>query len=263
MWEEIQNAVQSPEGHEQRKQLLVGGSTEGVIAAGVSAQIMTALSVMGLLVQVEERNRSLEDELNMAQATKESLCDCISTLETQHWDAGDHASINIGQNLNLMMAKMRQLQCSIETIDKHTSKVARHFSAEPETRGFPRIQTQINISQSNSQTLADSSQLSPTSPAIATHRQGTQHSNYSHGVLTSPNPPSLLSTLVARAGLRGSRYWQIESTWRRLWVLFNILIPMALLWAPANGDKLGILFLYAFYNFVFWLWTIDYQSLAN
>lgn len=54
-------------------------------------QIMTALSVMGLLVQVEERNRSLEDELNMAQATKESLCDCISTLETQHWDAGDHA----------------------------------------------------------------------------------------------------------------------------------------------------------------------------
>lgn len=100
------------------------------MTTGMSAKVVTTLSVMSLLVEVEERNRSLQDELDMAHATKQSLCDSISALETQIHEADDQSNLGISRDLKLMMVNMQKLQCSIETVDKNTTGVARHLSQD-------------------------------------------------------------------------------------------------------------------------------------
>lgn len=134
MWGAIHSAAESPRDHEQRKSLIEHNPPESMMAAGMSARTMATVSVMSLLVEVEERNRSLEDELNMAQATKQSLYDSVSALETQIHDADDHSNLGISRDLKLMMANMQKIQCSIEVIDKNTMGVARHYIF-----GIPRL----------------------------------------------------------------------------------------------------------------------------
>lgn len=50
--------------------------------------ICAALSIMRILVQVEEKSSSLEEKLNTALAVEESLRDRISFLEAQLRDIG-------------------------------------------------------------------------------------------------------------------------------------------------------------------------------
>lgn len=101
MWDAIQRAVDSPEEHEQRRSLVESNSPKADASPAMSTvctpspcvfrthhiiygqSLLIALSVMNLLVQVEEKNRALEDELSTAQAVEQSLCDRISTLEDQ------------------------------------------------------------------------------------------------------------------------------------------------------------------------------------
>lgn len=108
MWETMRNAVEYPKQREQRKSFVEHTSVKAVMAAGMSAvrvltpfrlsalhgvygqNILVALSMMSLLVQVEERNRFLEEELNMAQAVEQSLSDRVSILETHSCDTDFH-----------------------------------------------------------------------------------------------------------------------------------------------------------------------------
>lgn len=136
MWEAIRSSVESQAGREQRKSFVENNSVETVTSAGMSSNMLIALSVMGLLVQFEDKKCSLEDESSTAQAVERSLRDRVSALEKQLY--GAKTSNSGTQELKSLVADIRKMQFSIETIGKHTAKVARHFNEEPvppRTRG--------------------------------------------------------------------------------------------------------------------------------
>lgn len=147
---------------------------KAVMAAGMSANLLTALCVMTLLVQVEERNGTLEDELSQARVVEQSLCDRISTLQTQPYGAGTtpNSSADGTQGLRLLMSDIWKIQSAIETIGKDTAKVARHFSEEPEPSTLPRARN--TASRSDHPILASSPVSSSNAAPINTTRSPSQ-----------------------------------------------------------------------------------------
>ncbi|CAE6468480.1 unnamed protein product [Rhizoctonia solani] len=131
MWQAIQSAIESPEDLKQRKSVVHNNPHDALLASGMSKNVLTALAIMGLLVQVEEKNGSLKDKLNTAWAVEESLRDHISHLEAKLSMAGTNTCPS-SEHFKLLLADVHKLQSVVEVINKNTSDFARQLSARPE-----------------------------------------------------------------------------------------------------------------------------------
>ncbi|KAF8601652.1 hypothetical protein BDV93DRAFT_585099 [Ceratobasidium sp. AG-I] len=112
MWQTIESAVESLDEHEQRRSLIRDNSKEAVRETGFSRNLLVALDVMRLLVQVESTNRSL----GAARAVEESLRDRISFYEAQVSGTKATVSSNI-QDIQKVLSNLRQLESSMCTTD--------------------------------------------------------------------------------------------------------------------------------------------------
>ncbi|KAJ1300012.1 hypothetical protein OPQ81_011846 [Rhizoctonia solani] len=131
MWQAIQSAIESPQDLKQRKSVVQNNPQDALLAAGMPKNVVTALEMMRLLVQVEENNSSLKDKLNTCWAVEESLRDQISRLETKLNLAGTNTCTS-SEHFKLLLADVHKLQSVIEVINKNTSEVFRHLNTKPE-----------------------------------------------------------------------------------------------------------------------------------
>ncbi|KAF8752606.1 hypothetical protein RHS01_07503 [Rhizoctonia solani] len=128
MWQALQSAIESPDDSKQRKSITQNNPESALLAAGMPKNILTALNMMRLLVEAEEKNGSLKDKLNTSWAVEESLRDQISRLETK---------LNIPQEI--LLADIQKIQTTVEIINKRTSDVARLMNTQPEATGSQQL----------------------------------------------------------------------------------------------------------------------------
>ncbi|GAB1526657.1 hypothetical protein RhiTH_009829 [Rhizoctonia solani] len=131
MWQALQSAIESPDDSKQRKSITQNNPESALLAAGMPKNILTALNMMRLLVEAEEKNSSLKDKLNTSWAVEESLRDQISRLETK---------LNIPQEI--LLADIQKIQTTVEIINKRTSDVARLMNTQPEATGSQQLPTE-------------------------------------------------------------------------------------------------------------------------
>ncbi|KAH7329752.1 hypothetical protein B0J17DRAFT_679547 [Rhizoctonia solani] len=131
MWQAIQSAIESPEDLKQRKSVVHNNPHDALLAAGMSKNVLTALAMMELLVQAEEKNGSLKDRLNTSWAVEESLRDHISHLEAKLSIAGTSTCAS-SEHFKLLLADFHKLQSVVEVINKNTSEFARQLNARSE-----------------------------------------------------------------------------------------------------------------------------------
>ncbi|KAB5588800.1 Zinc finger, C3HC4 type (RING finger) protein [Ceratobasidium theobromae] len=130
MWQAIHSAVESPNESDQRKSLVQNNSEANMTAENMSKNICAALSIMRILVQVEEKSSSLEEKLNTALAVEESLRDRISFLEAQLRDIGARSGPS-SHDFKLLMVEVHKLQSAVGVIGKNTSDIARQMNSGP------------------------------------------------------------------------------------------------------------------------------------
>ncbi|KAF8601662.1 hypothetical protein BDV93DRAFT_545739 [Ceratobasidium sp. AG-I] len=172
MWQEIASAAEAVDDYERRKSLVRDNPTIAVQEAGFSKNMVVALDVMRLLVQIESKNGST----GVAHAIEESLRDRITFLEMQLSGTKTTFSTHI-QDIQMVLAKMQQFESSIYTTDERT----------PQT-------TDLSLSASPLQTLVDT----PRSPQDNTHATSSQNQ------LLSPHQPKQKQKLPQSA-------WSTES----------------------------------------------------
>ncbi|KAF8601665.1 hypothetical protein BDV93DRAFT_545742 [Ceratobasidium sp. AG-I] len=83
MWQAISSSVDSSSEHESRKLIVQNNSNLAMEEAGFSANLLTALDTMRLLVEVESTNLGLSRSMDAASVVEKSLRDQISLLEMQ------------------------------------------------------------------------------------------------------------------------------------------------------------------------------------
>ncbi|KAF8669699.1 hypothetical protein RHS04_08689 [Rhizoctonia solani] len=131
MWQALQSAIESPDDSKQRKSITQNNPESALLAAGMPKNILTALNMMRLLVEAEEKNGSLKDKLNTSWAVEESLRDQILRLETK---------LNIPQEI--LLADIQKIQTTVEIINKRTSDVTRLMNTQPEATGSQQLPTE-------------------------------------------------------------------------------------------------------------------------
>ncbi|CAE6461536.1 unnamed protein product [Rhizoctonia solani] len=127
MWQAMQSAIESPNDSKQRKSIAQNNPESALLAAGMPKNILTALNMMRLLVEVEENNGTLKDKLNTSWAVEESLRDQISRLETK-LSLPQESNCTSSEHFKLLLADVHRLHAVVEIINKNTSEVAHHLT---------------------------------------------------------------------------------------------------------------------------------------
>lgn len=134
MWEAISSAVKSADDHKQRKLLVRDESRLATKEAGFSQNLLVALDVMRLLVEVESANLGLSQNMETSRALEASLRDLIFSLKTQldRTNAGPSS-----QDFQTLSSEIQELKSSIRTVDKTTSNIARQLKSSNPTPAIP------------------------------------------------------------------------------------------------------------------------------
>ncbi|KAF8601658.1 hypothetical protein BDV93DRAFT_524607 [Ceratobasidium sp. AG-I] len=127
MWQEIESAVESMDENEHRKSLVRDNSKLAAQEAGFSKNMLVALDIMRLLVQVENKNGGV----GATGAIEESLRDRIVFLEAQLDETRTTFSANI-QDVQTLLSKMQQFESLRCTADEKAFQVTnRPIAANP------------------------------------------------------------------------------------------------------------------------------------
>ncbi|KAF8601657.1 hypothetical protein BDV93DRAFT_230815 [Ceratobasidium sp. AG-I] len=162
MWQEIEGAVEFEDAHEQRRSLVRDNSKENVLEAGFSENLLIALDVMRLLVQVESANH----DMSATHAVEESLRDRITFLEAQLNGTKATFSVNL-QDFQTLLSKMQQLESSMCTTDEKGSQATdRMASTTPIPTMYNFLNPPLNHLRTESGEDQTLSHPQPTTPEI-------------------------------------------------------------------------------------------------
>ncbi|KAF8601673.1 hypothetical protein BDV93DRAFT_545747 [Ceratobasidium sp. AG-I] len=131
MWQAIVSAVELTEDREQRKVLVQRNPRQATQEAGFSENLLIALDLMRVLVEVEGANRLLINRLQATRANEVSLYDRISLLEGQL--SGSRTGFGSSQEFRTLLSEMQDLKSSVRTINKTTIHITRQLN----TTGTP------------------------------------------------------------------------------------------------------------------------------
>ncbi|CEL63586.1 hypothetical protein RSOLAG1IB_10874 [Rhizoctonia solani AG-1 IB] len=131
MWQAMQSAIESPNDLKQCKSITQNNPESDLLTAGMPKSIFTALNMMRLLVELDEKNGTLKDKLNTSWAVEESLRDQIFRLETK-LGLPQESNCTSSEHFKLLLNDIQKLQAAVETINKSTSEVARHLATKSE-----------------------------------------------------------------------------------------------------------------------------------
>ncbi|KAG8737741.1 hypothetical protein FRC10_007876 [Ceratobasidium sp. 414] len=221
MWRAIGSAVETPDGYEQRKSLVKHNPLQSVRQAGMSTvrpclfllalcvalsqdeksqNLLIALDVLRMLVEVEQQNHALKDKVGTARAVEESLCDRISILGAQLSAKTGETSAS-SHDLQLLLTQVRALQTSVQLIKSDTSTIVRHLNIESATptqplspnqpRTQPQPPTQITPDPTPGDTLHASTSTeswSPLSRETSSENSNNSNSTPTPTIRTGSNP---------------------------------------------------------------------------
>ncbi|KAF8601661.1 hypothetical protein BDV93DRAFT_230849 [Ceratobasidium sp. AG-I] len=184
MWQEIESAVESEDAHEQRRSLIRDNSTIVVQQAGFSKNVLVALDVMRLLVQVESTNRSM----SATYAVEESLRDRITFLEARLNGTRATFSANV-QDVQIFLSKMQQLEYLMRATDETTPQTTdQSLPVLADTRHSPPDDVYLPSSQAQKPKPPQPSHK-PSQKAWSTESQ-LQWPSLPAATLSSGSPPS-------------------------------------------------------------------------
>ncbi|KAF8601664.1 hypothetical protein BDV93DRAFT_545741 [Ceratobasidium sp. AG-I] len=121
IWQSISSTVESSNDHERRRLIVQDNSRLAAREAGFSVNLLVALDVLRLLVDVETVVSGLKQTIDTARAVEASLRERVSFLEERLGS----------QDLQTILSEMRGMISSINTIDNATSQIAHQLNPPP------------------------------------------------------------------------------------------------------------------------------------